>query len=132
MPYAYLFQCAHCAFDVELAGAKEFWITPEGERAEYHYPDPDAYEWPVRRVSGLWNRVWCPSCRETRYHVIAELPEPAEHPVQAFLLAEAQGCSGEEVGPCPECGTMTLNDLEDLPCPRCGVAKLTMIGEYEL
>jgi hypothetical protein len=131
MPYAYLFQCQACGFDVELIGAKEFYLTPEGERTDYEYPAPDTYEWPVKRVSGLWNRVWCPACRDTRNLVIAELPEPAEHPVQVFLLAEAEGRSGDEVGPCPVCGAATLNDLEDLPCPRCDTGRLTMIGEYE-
>jgi len=131
VPYAYLFECPGCGFDVELVGAKEFYLTPEGVRADYQYPDPETYEWPVKRVAGLWNRVWCPTCRATRHIVIAELPEPAEHPVQAFLLAEAEGRSGDELGPCPECGTPTINDLEALPCPRCGQARLTLIGEYE-
>ena len=85
----------------------------------------------MKRVSGLWNRVWCPACRATRCLVIAELPEPAEHPVQVFLLAEAEGRSGDEVGPCPECGTPTLNDLEGLPCPHCESGRLSLIGEYE-
>ena len=77
MPYAYLFQCPGCEFDVELIGAKEFTLTPEGERVDYVYPDPDTYEWPVKRVSGLWNHVWCPACKAIRHLIIAELPEPA-------------------------------------------------------
>jgi hypothetical protein len=131
MPYAYLFQCAGCGNDIELVGAKEYSIAPDGARVDYYYPEPGTYEWPVKRVSGLWNHVWCPACRDIRQIVIAELPEPAEHPVQAFLLAEAEGRSGDEVGPCPVCGTMTLHDLEGQPCPRCPEGRLTLIGEYE-
>jgi hypothetical protein len=131
MPYAYLFQCTGCGHDIELVGAREFYITPAGERVDYQYPEPDSYEWPIKRVSGLWNHVWCPACRDVRHIVIAELPEPAEHPVQAFLLAEAEGRSGDEVGPCPVCGAMTLHDLEGQPCPRCPQGRLTLIGEYE-
>jgi Zn finger protein HypA/HybF involved in hydrogenase expression len=131
VPYAYLYQCPECRFDVEIIGAKEFTLDAAGERQDYQYPEPGTYEWPVKRVAGLWNRLWCPVCRVTRHHVLVELDEPAEHPVQAFLHAEHEGLTGSEVGPCPECGTPLTFDPEGLPCPHCGSGTLELIGEYE-
>src|SRR5579884_3622328 len=99
MPYVYVYQCDHCGRDVEITLCKEF-RREAGERVDYEYPDPELYEWPPRRVSGLWSRLWCPRCRTLRPHVLVELDPPAEHPVQAFLAAEARGCTGTEAGAC--------------------------------
>lgn len=131
MPYVYVYQCDRCPFDLEISLSREFEKTQAGERRDYEYPNPDLVEWPPRRVSGLWSRLWCPRCRESRMHVLVELDEPAEHPVQAFLAAEARGLTGAESGPCPECGEMLLVELEAEPCPACGEGTLTCIGEYE-
>jgi hypothetical protein len=131
MPYVYVYQCGGCRFDVEITLCREFRREPDGTPVQYHYPDPDLYEWPPRRVSGLWSLMWCPACRECRPRIVVELEEPAEHPVQAFLLAEARGLTGMETGPCPECGTQLRADLEQAPCPRCETGVLTCIGEYE-
>src|SRR4051794_24339982 len=100
MPYVYVYQCGECRHDLELTLCREFMKTREGARVDYEYPDPDLYEWPPRRVSGLWSRLWCPGCRAVRTHVVVELAEPAEHPVQAFLAAEGKGLTGMESGPC--------------------------------
>lgn len=130
MPYVYLYECQECRQDVEISLCREF-RREAGVRIDYEYPAPDLYEWPPRRVAGLWSRLWCATCREIRSHVVVELDEPAEHPVQAFLAAEARGLTGEETGPCPECGTPLLLDLEDLPCPWCAAGRLLCVGEYE-
>jgi hypothetical protein len=82
-------------------------------------------------VAGLWSKLWCPECRKLRPRILVELDEPAEHPVQAFLAAEAKGQTGAERGPCAECGTELLIDLDDQPCPACSDGRLTCIGEYE-
>ena len=131
MPYVYLYQCGRCAFDVEISLAREFRQEPDGARADFEYPPPDLYEWPPKRVSGLWSQLWCPECRDRRPHVLVQLDEPAEHPVQAFLAAEARTLTGAETGPCPVCGAVLLVDLEDQPCPACQEGVLTCIGEYE-
>jgi hypothetical protein len=131
VPYVYVYQCTRCDFDMEIVLGKEFRVEPDGSRADYEYPAPDLYEWPPTRVSGLWNRLWCPACRAVRPCVLVELPEPAEHPVQAYLAAEARGMTGAETGPCPTCGTELLVDAEDQPCPACDVGRLRAIGEYE-
>jgi len=131
MPYVYVYQCGACPGDLEITLCREFRVEADGTRVPYEYPQPDVYEWPPRRVSGLWSRLWCPGCRELRTHVVVELEEPAEHPVQAFLAAEARGLTGAEGGPCSECGSELMADLEDLLCPTCGEGKMTCIGEYE-
>jgi hypothetical protein len=131
LPYNYLYHCNDCGFDVEIVGAQEFYRDAAGEPHDYHYPAADTYEWPIKRVSGLWNRIWCPACRTTRPHILVGLDEPAEHPVQAFLKAEADGLTGLEVGPCPICGTEMTHEVEGLPCPRCAAGKLQLLGEYE-
>lgn len=105
-------------------------MDPEGRRVDYEYPSPEIYEWPPRRVSGLWSRLWCPECRRNRDHVLVELGEPAEHPVQAFLAAEARKLTGAESGPCSECGTTLLVVLDGADCPACS-GSLRLIGEYE-
>ncbi len=130
MPYCYLYQCPRCERDVEIAFGREYEVTPNGERQDYRYPDPDAYEWPQRRVAGLWNRLWCPRCATTREHVIVTLEGPAEHPIQAFLAAEANGLRGDETGPCAACGETLVSDLSAVNCPECGVP-FNCIGEYE-
>jgi hypothetical protein len=131
VPYVHLYQCSACEFDVEIVAAREFTCDSSGQRQDYVYPEPDTYEWPIRRVHGLWSQLWCPSCKATRPHVLIELEEPAEHPVQAFLKAEHEGLTGDEVGPCPECGTTLTHDVEGLPCPRCPDGVLDLLGEYE-
>ena len=131
MPYIYLYQCPGCDFEVEIAVAREFTVDASDQRMDYQYPEPGGYEWPIRRVSGLWSRLWCPTCQTTRPHVLVELEEPAEHPVQAFLQAEREGLTGDEVGPCPECGTPLTIEVEGLPCPRCPDGTLELLGEYE-
>ena len=131
MPYAYLYQCDRCDADVEIVLAREFRLDSEGRREDYEYPAPDVYEWPPKRVAGLWSRLWCPQCRRNREHVLVELDEAAEHPVQAFLAAEAQHMTGAESGPCPECGVKLLVTLDEAPCPHCSDGTLRLIGEYE-
>ena len=131
MPYVYVYQCPQCRFDLELVICREFQRDREGLRTDFEYPNPDLYEWPPRRVSGLWSRLWCPACRAVRTHVVVELNEPAEHPVQAFLRAEAQGLTGLEGGPCPECGAAMVAEAEGCPCPACDAGALHCIGEYE-
>src|SRR5687767_15662474 len=124
MPYAYLYQCDRCETDVEIVLAREFRTEADGRRVDYEYPPPEFYEWPPRRVSGLWSRLWCPQCRRNREHVLVELEDPAEHPVQAFLAAEARKLTGADSGPCLDCGTMLLVDLDEAPCPACADGKL--------
>ena len=130
MPYVYVYQCSDCDFDVEVSVCREFRVEADGTRVPYEYPDPELYEWPPKRVAGLWSHLWCPTCLATRPHIIVQLEEAAEHPVQAFLAAEAKGRTGMETGPCPECGTELVLEPEQLPCPR-GDGLLTCIGEYE-
>src|ERR1041385_7759669 len=91
MSYVYVYQCGACGADLEIALCRAFRLEADGTRAAYEYPQPDVYEWPPRRVAGLWSHLWCPTCRAGREHILVELPEPAEHPVQAFLAAEARG-----------------------------------------
>src|SRR5687767_1256158 len=112
MPYVYVYECGACRADLEITLCKEFRRESDGTRLPYEYPAPDVYEWPPRRVAGLWSQLWCPRCRALRNRVVVELDEPAEHPVQAFLAAEAKGLTGAESGPCPECGCDLMNDLE--------------------
>lgn len=131
MPYVYVYQCAACRHDIEIVIAREFERGQDGSPVDYSYPLPGVYEWPPRRVSGLWSRLWCPSCRALRSLVTVDLEEPAEHPVQAFLAAEARGFTGEETGPCPDCGTTLLVEPEGAPCPECAGGNLICIGEYE-
>jgi hypothetical protein len=131
MPYVYVYQCNRCDHDLEITLAREFRREADGTRADFHYPDPDLYEWPPRRVAGLWSKLWCPQCRKLQPRILVELDEPAEHPVQAFLAAESKGQTGAETGPCPECGTELLIDLDDQPCPACPDGRFTCIGEYE-
>lgn len=131
MPYVYLYQCNACSRDVEIEICREFRREVDGRRVDYHYPDPGLYEWPPRRVSGLWSRLWCPACRAARPLVVVELPEPAEHPVQAYLAAEARGLTGTESGPCPACGAPLELDPTGAACPDCGAGTLECIGEYE-
>ena len=131
MPYVYLYQCNRCEYDLEITLSREFRREPDGTRRDYEYPNPDLYEWPPKRVSGIWSYLWCPGCKALRTHVLVELDEPAEHPVQAFLAAEARGLTGAESGPCSECGTPLLIEVEDEPCPRCSDGRLQLIGEYE-
>lgn len=131
MPYVYVYQCGACQFDLEIKICKEFRREPDGTRTDYEYPAPDLYEWPPRRVSGLWSYLWCGSCSTLRPLVVVELDEPAEHPVQAFLAAEAKGLTGTETGPCPECSQQLMLDLEGVGCPGCGSGHLRCIGEYE-
>ena len=131
VPYVYLYQCRECDFDVEIVGAREFYVDSSGQRYDYEYPEPGTYEWPIKRVAGLWSRLWCPTCKASRHHILVELDEPAEHPVQAFLKAEHEGLTGFEVGPCPQCGTELIHEVEGLPCPQCGRGILDLLGEYE-
>jgi len=131
MPYVYVYQCDGCDWDTEVVLAQEFRVTPEGDRAPYDYPAEGLVQWPPQRVSGLRSRLWCPRCRATRELVLVQLDEPAEHPVQVFLAAEARGMTGAETGPCPECGAELQVDPEGMPCPRCGTGRLAGIGEYE-
>jgi hypothetical protein len=131
MPYVYVYQCNQCAHDLEVVLSREFRREPDGTAVDYEYPPPDIYEWPPRRVSGLWSRLWCPGCRAQRHKVVVELAEPAEHPVQAFLAAESRGLTGAESGPCPECGEALLIELDGVPCPACERGRLVCIGEYE-
>jgi hypothetical protein len=131
MPYVYVYQCDGCQFDVEITVCREFRKEPDGTRADYEYPNPDLYEWPPRRVSGIWSHLWCKTCRASRPLVLVELDGPAEHPVQAFLAAEARGLNGTETGPCPVCGEPLAVEIEDAPCPQCETGSLHNIGEYE-
>src|SRR2546427_931287 len=50
-----------------------------------------------------------PGCRTVRTLIVVELDEPAEHPVQAYLSAEARGLLGTETGPCPDRKSTRLN-----------------------
>ena len=131
MPYVYVYQCNSCQYDVEVSLCREFRREPDGSRVPYEYPGEELYEWPPKRVAGLWSHLWCPGCRAVRTLVVVELDEPAEHPVQAFLAAEARGFTGMESGPCPECGADLLLEPEETPCPRCEGGVLSCIGEYE-
>ena len=131
MPYVYVYECNGCQADVEITVSREFERRSDGTRADYLYPDPDLYEWPPRKVSGIWSALWCPECRALRHHVLVELDQPAEHPVQAFLAAEAGGFTGEETGPCPDCDTELQIEIEGAPCPHCDGGTLRCIGEYE-
>jgi len=131
MPYVYLYECNECRYDLEVTVCREFTRRPDGTRVDYEYPDPNLYEWPPRRVAGLWSHLWCPACRAVRSHVVVELEEPAEHPVQAFLAAEARGYTGMEAGPCPACGGELQVEIEAASCPRCERGALVCIGEYE-
>ncbi|MFN3649719.1 MAG: hypothetical protein ACK47B_09055 [Armatimonadota bacterium] len=131
MPYVYVYECRRCRFDLEIVLSREFRREADGTRVDFEYPAEGLVEWPPRRVAGLWSRLWCPACRELRPHVLIELDEPAEHPVQAFLAAEARGLTGGETGPCPECGAELQIDVEDAPCPRCDEGTLALLGEYE-
>ena len=131
MPYVYVYQCDRCAHDLEVVICREFQLDREGNRIDYDYPNPDLYEWPPRKVAGLWSRLWCSSCRTVQPLVVVEMEEPAEHPVQAFLRAEALGVTGLEGGPCPECGALMVAELDSAPCPDCGEGRLRCIGEYE-
>jgi hypothetical protein len=131
MPYCYLYQCPSCQYDVEVVVAREFSTNAAGEREDYRYPARELYEWPVRRVAGLWSRLWCPRCQDVRPHILLELPEPTENPAHAFFAAEARGIEGDETGPCPECGTLLTLEVEDAPCPGCGEGRLALLGEYE-
>ncbi len=131
MPYVYVYQCGACGSDQEIVLSREFHREADGRRVDYEYPSPDLYEWPPRRVAGLWSHLWCPSCRRSQPRVLVELDEPAEHPVQAFLAAEARRLSGGETGPCPACGTLLLAELDGTPCPVCPDGHLELIGEYE-
>lgn len=131
MPYVYLYQCDRCQFDVEITLSREFRREADGTATDFSYPDPELYEWPPRRVAGLRSRLWCPACRALKPYVLVELAEPAEHPVQAFLAAEARKLTGAESGPCPDCGQMLQIEIEDAPCPRCDGGALLCIGEYE-
>ena len=80
MPYVYVYQCDRCGYDAEVAVCREFERRPDGTRTDYLYPDPELYEWPPRRVAGLWSTLWCPTCRAARNHVLVELEEPADTP----------------------------------------------------
>jgi len=131
MPYVYVYQCNQCGFDAEITLCKEFRRETDGSRLDFEYPDPDLYEWPPRKVSGLWSRLWCARCRELRPQVVVELEEPADHPVQAFLAAEARGFTGAEAGPCPVCSRPLTAEPDEAECPRCETGHLTCIGEYE-
>lgn len=131
MPYVYVYECTTCRNDVEIVLSREFEITTAGERVDYRYPDANLYEWPQRRVSGLWSHLWCPGCRTVRPYVLVELDEPAEHPVQAFLAAEARGLTGRETGPCTECGATLEIRIDGRPCPFCENGEMVSIGEYE-
>lgn len=131
MPYVYVYQCNHCQHDLEITLSREFRREPDDTLVDYHYPDPGLYEWPPRKVAGLWSHLWCPTCKAVRSRVLVELDEDAEHPVQAFLAAEAKGFTGAERGPCPECGTLLEIELDHEPCPQCGEGTLVCIGEYE-
>jgi hypothetical protein len=131
MPYVYVYACDRCDHDLEIRLCQEFRREADGARVDYEYPREDLYEWPVKRVSGLWSSLWCPGCREVRRHVVVELEEPAEHPVQAYLAAEARGLTGMETGPCPACGRPLELDPEEAPCPCCEAGRLRLVGEYE-
>ncbi len=132
MPYAYLYQCDRCEADIEIVLAREFRRDSDGRRVDYEYASPDLYEWPPKRVAGLWSRLWCPQCRRNREHVLVELDQPAEHPVQAFLAAEARKLTGAESGICSECGSGLLLELEGLQCAACAAGHMRLIGDYEL
>ena len=131
MPYVYVYQCNQCQFDVEITLSREFRREGDGTPVDFSYPDPELYEWPPRRVSGLWSHLWCSNCRTTKHHIVVELEEPAEHPVQAFLAAEARKLTGAETGPCPDCGQPLQIEIEEADCPQCADGRLTCIGEYE-
>jgi hypothetical protein len=131
MPYVYVYQCDRCGHDLELTLSREFRVEQDGTKVDYEYPDPSLYEWPPKRVAGLWSHLWCRRCRAVRSYVLVELPEPAEHPVQAFLAAEARGYTGSESGPCPECGERLQVEIESETCPACGEGTLICVGEYE-
>lgn len=131
MPYVYLYQCDACSFDVEITICREFRKESDGTRVDYEYPSPDLYEWPPRRVSGIWSHLWCSGCRSVQSLVLVELDQPAEHPVQAFLAAEARGLDGTETGPCPTCGQALTADIEGFACGQCPSGVLHCIGEYE-
>lgn len=131
MPYVYVYQCGSCRFDAEITLCKEFRREADGARVDFEYPDPELYEWPPRRVSGLWSRLWCSHCGGVRPLVVVELDQPAEHPVQAFLAAEARGLTGMESGPCPTCRQPLTAEPEGAACPRCETGRLVCIGEYE-
>jgi hypothetical protein len=131
MPYVYVYECTDCRYDFEIILCREFRREADGTRVDYEYPDPDVIEWPPKRVSGLWSYLWCPACRDVRPLVVVELDEPAEHPVQAFLAAEAKGYTGMETGPCPECRHPLELEIESASCPKCSRGTLVCIGEYE-
>ncbi len=131
MPYAYVYQCDGCGWDTEVVLAEEFRVDLDGTRKAYQYPTEGLIEWPPRKVAGLRSHLWCPACMAVRERLLVALDDPAEHPVQAFLAAEARGLTGGESGPCPECGAALTVDPDGVPCPACGEGHLRGIGEYE-
>ena len=122
MAFSQLYVCDRCDADRVLVHAEEWTPGPGGE--------PLAYRG-TGKVGGLLNRLWCPACRAVRPHAFVVLVPPADHAVVAYAEAQRLGCDGNEVGPCPTCGTPLTWNLAGEPCPDCPGGTFRFTGEWE-
>jgi hypothetical protein len=122
MAFSKLYVCDTCPADVTLVFAEE-WTRGTGGRIETYAG------W--GKVGGLVNRLWCPACHAVQPHLLVQLNPPSDHAVVAYAEAQRLGLKGTETGPCPQCATELLTDIEAVPCPTCETGILRFTGEWE-
>ncbi|MBC8135839.1 MAG: hypothetical protein H8F28_08145 [Fibrella sp.] len=124
MAFSRLYACDACEMGEALLTFAETWGADSKESAPSPYPG-------YGNVQGLFNRLWCPSCRRVQPWILLRLQPPAAHAVVAYAEAQRLGLTGYETGICMECrGTLSIS-AEDEPCPICDAGKLRLIGEWE-
>jgi hypothetical protein len=123
MAFSQLYVCDRCESDVVLVHAEEW--QPGGQDGE---PLPYPGQGPI---GGLLNRLWCPQCRAVRPYVFVRLNPPGDHAVIAYAEAQRLGCTGNETGPCPACGTPLTWEVDGQSCTSCAEGTYRFTGEWE-
>lgn len=123
MAVSELYTCNRCQYDAVLVHAQEWQPGTTSQPARAYLGSGD--------VGGLWNLLWCPTCRAVHPHVFVRLEPPATHPVVAYAEAQRIKATGEETGPCPVCMAALTWHVEGEACPSCEAGHLHFTGEWE-
>jgi len=130
MPFGFIYQCNKCSYEVDVSTGWEYFIDSNVTRKLYgHLGRSD--ESKKFGVKGFLSSWYCPKCQQLREAVIAEFSSPRNGPLDACLSYSNPAVEHKDFRAiCDACGSVLVEDMDNLPCPKCGIGKFKESGRF--
>ena len=123
MPTGVIYKCNNCGYAVTLSGLFEYYIDESGLRKRYGHLGRSA-EAKQTGVMGFSVEWYCCKCQKVREAVVVEYCSPRNGPLDSCLAYTNLNVEHKYfLAVCDKCGSVLVEDMDNLPCPKCKVGK---------